>query len=125
MRFGRRPRFAPGGLVLVLASARKSVARAFCFGGCSSIRATPRRAVGSNGKRLFRAAAEPQETATTPPESPWPPGDGDMVSFYLLRHGQTNFNAIGRIQVGSRVLCVCVVERLGAALVVKPGCMKC
>lgn len=87
--------------MLALTAARKSFARAFCFGsrgGGSSI---------SVGKRLFRttaaqsaAKASGDGLVATPPESPFPPGeDGDLVSFFLLRHGQTNFNAIGRIQV--------------------------
>lgn len=107
---------APGGFVLALAAARKSVVRAFSFGGGSAARGPVARG-GSGGKRLFgggRFAAEKPGSsdggdaggrlAATPPESPFPPGDdSDLVSFFLLRHGQTNFNAIGRIQVRARL----------------------
>ncbi|CAN0339780.1 unnamed protein product [Ectocarpus sp. 12 AP-2014] len=101
MRRPGRPRPAPGGFLIALATARKSFTRAFCFGGGSS---------SSVGKRLFRsttaessakAGTGPHGLATaTPPESPFPPAgdDGELESFFLLRHGQTNFNAIGRIQ---------------------------
>lgn len=117
MRRSGRPRLAmaPGGFVLALAAARKSVARAFCFGGGSTSRGHVARR-SSGGKRLFggRFAAEKKPgsagsdagcLASTPPESPFPPGsDEDLVSFFLLRHGQTNFNAIGRIQVRASLL---------------------
>ena len=81
--------------MLTMTAARKGIAQAFSFGGLRGVISRQRPAIG---KRLFGAAAEPSNT--TPPESPLPPpGDDDLVSFYLLRHGQTNFNAIGRIQV--------------------------
>lgn len=120
MRRPGRPRPAPGGFLIALATARKSFTRAFCFGGGSS---------SSVGKRLFRSTAAessakagtgPRGLATaTPPESPFPPAgdDGELESFFLLRHGQTNFNAIGRIQV--RVVCLFLwasVVSSGAAL---------
>lgn len=112
---------APGGFVLALAAARKSVARAFCFGGGGAARGhVARRGSSGGGKRLFgggRFAAEKPGSdggdagrlAATPPESPFPPGnDDDLVSFFLLRHGQTNFNAIGRIQVRASLNVLCV-----------------
>lgn len=100
-----RPRFAGGSLVLALAAARKSFSRAFCFLGCSSsVENNGHRGIHTNGKRgVCRAAAEPDEGENaTPLVSPLlPPTEADdLVSFFLLRHGQTNFNAIGRIQVG-------------------------
>lgn len=79
--------------MLALATARKSVTRAFNFAGCNSVHG--QRGHAGSGKRLWAAA---QSSTATPPESPLPPKDGDLVSFFLLRHGQTNFNAIGRIQ---------------------------
>lgn len=84
--------------MLALATARKSVTRAFNFAGCNSVHG--QRGHAGSGKRLWAAA---QSSTATPPESPLPPKDGDLVSFFLLRHGQTNFNAIGRIQVSSNV----------------------
>lgn len=109
-RPGSRPRFVPAGLVLALASARKSVTRAFNLAGCST-GLNGQRGLAGSGKRLWGAAQSESSTAT-PPESPLPPKDGDLVSFFLLRHGQTNFNAIGRIQVRlpvTRCLCTCVL----------------
>lgn len=121
MRKPGRPRLAPGGFVLALAAARKNVARAFSFGGGSTPRGGHVAGGSSGGRRLFGgkfAAEKPAGSASdggdaghvmtaTPPESPFPPGnDGDLVSFFLLRHGQTNFNAIGRIQVRAFLYCV-------------------
>lgn len=114
MRKPGRPRLAvaPGGFVLALAAARKSVARAFSLVGASTPRGHVARGGGGGKRGLFggRFAAEKPagsdggdagRLTATPPESPFPPGnDDDLVSFFLLRHGQTNFNAIGRIQVG-------------------------
>lgn len=101
--------------MLALAAARKSFARAFCLGGSSVTRGPVSAGSGVIGKRLFGGKCNAEKpghdadsagsagslaAAATPPESPFPPGDdGDLVSFFLLRHGQTNFNAIGRIQV--------------------------
>lgn len=83
----RPHRFSPGRLLLVLAAARETLVRALSLGG--SISGNQRGHVGS-------AKAVAQSDTTTPPESPAP---DDVTSFFLLRHGQTNFNAIGRIQV--------------------------
>lgn len=86
--------------MLAIATARKRCVQAFSFSGVGSAISRHRPSIS---KRLFGSAdsaAEPSN-ASTPPESPLPPpGEDDLVSFYLLRHGQTNFNAIGRIQVG-------------------------
>lgn len=85
--------------MLAIATARKRCVQAFSFSGVGSAISRHRPSIS---KRLFGSAdsaAEPSNA--TPPESPLPPpGEDDLVSFYLLRHGQTNFNAIGRIQVG-------------------------
>lgn len=136
--------------MLALAAARKSFARAFSFGGSTT---RGHVAAGSSvcgvGRRLFAVgggkydnAEKPScddtgsagsagslagaAAAATPPESPFPPGDdADVVSFFLLRHGQTNFNAIGRIQVlcskldcchSSKLLCSCGVKQAGTAV---------
>lgn len=87
-----------------MGAARKSFARAFCFGG--GCRGSNVAAGSVGGKRLLRGKCttehlgEGASLAATPPESPFPPGDDEeLLSFFLLRHGQTNFNAIGRIQV--------------------------
>lgn len=92
--------------MLALAAARKSFSRAFCFLGCSgSAENRGHGGIRTNIKRdVCRAAAEPDQDDdnATPLVSPLlPPTEADdLVSFFLLRHGQTNFNAIGRIQVG-------------------------
>lgn len=98
MRRGHGVVHRRAGLVLALAAVRRSLTRAFCF---SSARGGRSSGGGGlvRGKKSFRAAGAAESLSATPPESPFPSADDDLVSFFLLRHGQTNFNAIGRIQV--------------------------
>lgn len=95
-----RRRFAPAGrLILAVAAARKGVVRAFSVGGAGGVSSGVRAGNNGQGKALARASVE-QAAEATPPQSPDPaPTSDDMMSFFLLRHGQTNFNAAGRIQV--------------------------
>lgn len=92
--------FPPAGrMLLALAAARRSLTRAFSIGSFS-------RGGDKGCKPLGRPALAIVDP--TPPESPAPPDD-DVMSFFLLRHGETNFNAVGRIQVCVFVfVCVCV-----------------
>lgn len=100
-----RRSFAPAGRVLLaLAAARKGVVRAFSMGGGGGSVVRTGGKVGT--KPLVSAAMTQGVENATPPETPAP--NEDLMSFFLLRHGQTNFNAAGRIQV--RVLlpeCLC------------------
>lgn len=82
-------RFAPGQLLVALATMRRNLGRAFTVGT---------NAPGGHGMRVSSLKGTVQPDVTTPPVSPLPDDDG-IMSFYLLRHGQTNFNAVGRIQV--------------------------
>lgn len=99
------PRFAPGRVLLALAAARKSFTRAFSVGRPVIGRRDShvRQSVGGKPSLAVQqqSAGDVVSSASrTPPDSPAP--DPELMSFYLLRHGQTNFNAIGRIQVGKK-----------------------
>lgn len=83
-------------MLLAIAAMRKSVGRAFSVGRAGGVSSGIRAGNDGLGKPLARPGVV-EAARSTPPESP--PTSDDMMSFFLLRHGQTNFNAAGRIQV--------------------------
>ncbi|CAM9161791.1 unnamed protein product [Choristocarpus tenellus] len=87
-------RFQPGRILLALAALPRHVAKAFTFAG---------HGMGQSPQPKLRLQHSITDiNGSTPPVSPVcvspVQGDNELVSFYLLRHGETNFNAIGRIQ---------------------------